>query len=195
MGPGKRALLTGLGIGTPIAVAIAVVGGMAVDRPPSAPVAARAAPTVTMTATPTPIEPSAPPTPSSPAPAPSPSKAPQGVVLVTSFHDGDATNTCVSVQTFYENRSDTAVNTVTQSFVTLYTPKHKAGTYPSEVDGPIKTLTTTVGIAPFQSRWVVWQAWRTGTCRLAEPSSSDGTDAFMSEIGAQPTSLTWKWFS
>jgi hypothetical protein len=195
-GTGTSSLLKGLGVGLPVAVAIVVVGVLVVhNRGHAAPDAASAAPTVTVTATPEATLPAPTPTESASNPSPSPTKTPQGVVVVADFHAGAATNTCVSVQTLYENRSDTAVNTVTQSFVTTYTPKHKAGTYPSDVNGPTKTLTTTAGIAPFQSRWVVWQVCAPELAALQNPPPADGTDAFMSEIGALPKSLTWTWFN
>ena len=126
-----------------------------------APQPAAAAPTVTViqtiattptpTPSPTPVasRTSATPTPTvSSAPAPAPARTPQGSVALTEWHDGDATNKCVNVMTVYENRSDTAVISITQKFQTLYTPKHTDGEYPDEVDGPVKTLSQDAGIAP-----------------------------------------------
>ncbi|MFF2505797.1 hypothetical protein ACFVTY_20760 [Streptomyces sp. NPDC058067] len=55
-------------------------------------------------------------------------RTPLGSVALTEWHDGDATNKCVNVMTVYENRSDTAVISITQNFQTLHTPKHADAT-------------------------------------------------------------------
>src|SRR6185437_15216635 len=81
-------------------------------------------------------------------------KAPEGTVVTAVWHDMAATNTCVSVQVVYDNRSDTAVDTIRQDFQTLYTPKHGAAQFPSEVDGPIETVSQQVGIPPFAQKTI-----------------------------------------
>ncbi|MFJ9120338.1 hypothetical protein ACIRJO_32990 [Streptomyces sp. NPDC102394] len=169
-----------------------------------APQPAAAAPTVTVTQTiaptptptPTPVasRTSATPTqaPSS-APAPTPARTPQGSVALTEWHDGDATDKCVNVMTVYENRSDTAVISITQKFQTLYTPKHADGEYPDDVDGPVKTLSQDAGIAPYGTRTLYWQVCAPELASKQNPVPPDGTDSFMSEIGAQPRATVWDW--
>ncbi|MEV7740055.1 hypothetical protein AB0O75_49975 [Streptomyces sp. NPDC088921] len=152
--------------------------------------------TITPTPTPTPVasRTSAIPTPTAfSAPAPAPARTPQGSVALTEWHDGDATNKCVNVMTVYENRSDTAVISITQKFQTLYTPKHADGEYPDEVDGPVKTLTQDAGIAPYGTRTLYWQVCAPELAPKQNPVPPDGTDSFMSEIGAQPRTTTWDW--
>lgn len=171
-----------------------------------APQPAAAAPTVTVTqtVTPTPMptptstpaasHTSAIPTPTaSSAPAPAPPRAPLGSVTLTEWHDGDATNKCVNVMTVYENRSDTAVISITQKFQTSYTPKHADGEYPDDVDGPVKTLTQDAGIAPYGTRTLYWQVCAPDLASKQNPVPADGTDSFMSEIGAQPRATSWDW--
>lgn len=169
-----------------------------------APQPAAAAPTVTVTQT---IAPTPTPTPTStpaarrtsatPTPAvssaPAPARTPQGSVALTEWHDGDATNKCVNVMTVYENRSDTAVISVTQKFQTLYTPKHADGEYPDDVDGPVKMLTQDAGIAPYGTRTLYWQVCAPELASKQNPVPADGTDSFMSEIGAQPRATAWDW--
>ncbi|GAA2816788.1 hypothetical protein GCM10010441_46650 [Kitasatospora paracochleata] len=120
-------------------------------------------------------------------------KVPQGSLALTVWHDEGASNTCVSVQTVYENRSDTAINSIKQTFQTLYTPKHRDGEYPDSVNGPIKTLTQVAGIAPYQSRTLYWDVCAPELASKQNPPPADGTDSFMSEIGAQPMTNSWTW--
>lgn len=171
-----------------------------------APQPAAAAPTVTVTQT---IAPTPTPTPTptpiasrtsatlapavSSAPTPAPARTPQGSVALTEWHDGDATNKCVNVMTVYENRSDTAVISITQKFQTLYTPKHADGGYPDQVDGPVKMLTQDAGIAPYATRTLYWQVCAPELASKQNPVPPDGTDSFMSEIGAQPRATAWDW--
>ncbi|MFI0962956.1 hypothetical protein ACH4S8_16375 [Streptomyces sp. NPDC021080] len=167
---------------------------------------AKAAPTVTVTetitvtATPTPT--SAPAAGStsatlesavSPAPVTARARVPQGSVALTEWHDGDATSTCVNVMTVYENRSDTAVISIRQAFCTSYTPKHADGEYPDDVDGPLKTLSQDAGIAPYGTRTLYWEVCAPELASKQNPLPADGTDSFMSEMGAQPRGTTWDW--
>ena len=131
---------------------------------------------------------------STPTPSPSQTKpAPQGSVAVTVWHDLSSDNKCAWVETVYENRSNTAVNTITQTFQTTYTPKHKDGTYPDDKNGPTKTLTQTAGIAPYKSRTLDWHVCAPELAALQNKPPADGIDAFMEEIGAIPTQFRWKW--
>ncbi|MGW1809762.1 hypothetical protein [Streptomyces sp. NPDC002078] len=114
-------------------------------------------------------------------------------MALAEWHDEGASNKCVSVSTRYENRSDTAVNTITQTFQTLYTPRHKDDEYPDEVNGPTKTLTQVAGIAPYQERTLYWDVCAPELASKQNPPPPDGTDGFMSEIGAQPMQYSWKW--
>jgi hypothetical protein len=120
---------------------------------------------------------------------------PQGEVVLDEWHDTAGDLTCAEAQTFYDNRSDTAVTTVTQTFVTTYTPKHQDGQYPDLVDGPSKTLTQTVGIAPYSRKMIMWRVCAPELASKQNPPSPDGTDSFMSEIGAVPKSFRWLWVS
>ncbi|WSM52474.1 hypothetical protein OG963_01870 [Streptomyces sp. NBC_01707] len=148
----------------------------------------------TPTSTPAASHASAIPTPTaSSAPAPAPPRAPLGSVTLTEWHDGDATNKCVNVMTVYENRSDTAVISITQKFQTSYTPKHADGEYPDDVDGPVKTLTQDAGIAPYGTRTLYRQVCAPDLASKQNPVPADGTDSFMSEIGAQPRAISWDW--
>ncbi|MGW5256626.1 hypothetical protein ACWERW_27215 [Streptomyces sp. NPDC004012] len=99
----------------------------------------------------------------------------------------------MNVMTVYENRSDTAVIFITQKFQTSYTPKHADGEYPDDVDGPVKTLTQDAGIAPYGTRTLHWQVCAPELASKQNPVPADGTDSFMSEIGAQPRATTWDW--
>lgn len=92
------------------------------------------------------------------------------------------------VQTFYDNRSDTAVKTVTQGFVTMYTPKHSAGQYPAQVSGPAKTLTQAAGISPHSRKMLIVARLCSRLATSQNPPGPDGTDSFMSETGAVPMS-------
>lgn len=147
--------------------------------------------TVTVTATPTALASEAP----APETTPAPVKAhvPQGALALIEWHDQAATNKCVQVMTVYENRSDTAVNSITQKFQTMYTPKHAEGEYPDSVDGPDKSMTQVAGIAPYKTRTLYWDVCAPELASKQNPPPADGTDSFMSEIGAQPRSFTWKW--
>lgn len=89
--------------------------------------------------------------------------------------------------------SDTAVISITQKFQTLYTPKHADGEYPDEVDGPVETLTQDAGIAPYMTRTLYWQVCAPELASKQNPVPPDGTDSFMSEIGAQPRATAWDW--
>lgn len=151
-------------------------------------------PALTQTSTPVAGRTSAIPTQAaSSVPAPTPARTPLGSVALTEWHDGDATNKCVNVMTVYENRSDTAVISITQKFQTSYTPKHADGGYPDDVDGPVKTLTQDAGIAPYGTRTLYWQVCAPELASKQNPVPADGTDSFMSEIGAQPRATTWDW--
>ncbi|MFE7860131.1 hypothetical protein [Streptomyces sp. NPDC057403] len=99
----------------------------------------------------------------------------------------------MNVMTVYENRSDTAVISITQKFQTLYTPKHADGEYPDDVDGPVKTLSQDAGIAPYGTRTLYWQVCAPELASKQNPVPPDGTDSFMSEIGAQPRATVWDW--
>ncbi|WP_189189235.1 hypothetical protein [Streptomyces albiflavescens] len=99
----------------------------------------------------------------------------------------------MNVMTVYENRSDTAVISISQKFQTLYTPKHADGEYPDDVDGPVKTLTQDAGIAPYGTRTLYWQVCAPELASKQNPAPADGTDSFMSEIGAQPRATAWDW--
>ena len=125
----------------------------------------------------------------------SPSRTPTGDVVLDEWHDQDSSNVCVNVQTFYDNRSDTAVDKVTQYFVADYTPKHKTGQYPALVDGPTVGLTQTVGIPPYPRKEINWQVCAPALAALQNPPPADGTDAYMSQIGARPVEMTWTWVS
>jgi len=177
---------------------------LAVGCDSRAPQPAAAAPMVTVTqtitstptSTPTPAASRTSATPTlavSSTPAIAPARAPQGSVALTEWHDGDATNKCVNVMTVYENRSDTAVISITQKFQTLYTPKHADGAYPDEVDGPVKMLTQDAGIASYGTRTLYWQVCAPELASKQNPVPPDGTDSFMSEIGAQPRATVWDW--
>ncbi|GAA4598109.1 hypothetical protein GCM10023194_74790 [Planotetraspora phitsanulokensis] len=111
------------------------------------------------------------------------------------WHDQVADSKCVKVQTFYENRSNTAIKMIAQTFLTDYTPKHRAGQYPDSKNGPIKTLTQNVGIPPFETREVTWDVCAPELAKLMNPPSADGTDGYMSEVGAAPQGFKWRWFS
>ncbi|WP_405856900.1 hypothetical protein OG407_09630 [Streptomyces sp. NBC_01515] len=99
----------------------------------------------------------------------------------------------MNVMTVYENRSDTAVISITQKFQTLYTPKHADGEYPDEVNGPVKMLAQDAGIAPYGTRTLYWQVCAPELASKQNPVPPDGTDSFMSEIGAQPRVTSWDW--
>ncbi|MGW4888155.1 hypothetical protein [Streptomyces murinus] len=99
----------------------------------------------------------------------------------------------MNVMTVFENRSDTAVISITQKFQTSYTPKHDDGEYPDDVDGPVKTLAQDAGIAPYRTRTLYWQVCAPELASKQNPVPADGTDSFMSEIGAQPRATTWDW--
>ncbi|SBW18605.1 putative membrane protein [Candidatus Protofrankia californiensis] len=132
---------------------------------------------------------------SEPAPSVKITHAPQGEIVLTEWHDTTSTNTCVRVQTYYQNRSDTAIREISQSFVTLYTPRHPEGTYPGLREGPVKTLTQSAGIPPFEQRILYWDVCAPELAKLQNPPRPDGTNSYMSEIGAQPRGFTWTWFS
>ena len=128
-----------------------------------------------------------------PPPAPVAVPQPQGTIALTVWHDHGADNRCVAVETIYENRSDTALNTVTQVFVTMYTPKHANGTYPALKDGPTKSMTQTVGIPPYGTRTIGWNVCAHELVAKQNPPPADGVDGYLEEIGARPTSFTWDW--
>ncbi|WP_128381295.1 hypothetical protein [Streptomyces cavernae] len=185
-----------------ISACAAVLLAAGCSSPAPQPTAAAPAVTVTQTITLTPTPTSTPvasqasaiPTPTvSPAPEVAPARIPQGSVALTEWHNGDATNECVNVMTVYENRSDTAVISITQKFQTMYTPKHADGEYPDDVDGPVKTLTQDAGIAPYGTRTLYWQVCAPELASKQNPVPPDGTDSFMSEIGAQPRAIVWNW--
>ncbi|MGC5400818.1 hypothetical protein ACPXCP_34385 [Streptomyces sp. DT20] len=99
----------------------------------------------------------------------------------------------MNVMSVYENRSDTAAISITQKFQTSYTPKHADGEYPDDLDGPVKTLTQDAGIAPYGTRTLYWQVCAPELAFKQNPVPPDGTDSFMSEIGAQPRATAWDW--
>ncbi|MGW2426837.1 hypothetical protein ACWC0C_48300 [Streptomyces sp. NPDC001709] len=99
----------------------------------------------------------------------------------------------MNVMTVYENRSDTAVISITQKFQTLYTPEHADGEYPDDVDGPVKTLTQDAGIASYGTRTLYWQVCAPELASKQNPVPPDGTDSFRVEIGAQPRATAWDW--
>ena len=146
--------------------------------------------TVTLTVTKT----AAPPKLTTPSPSPTPARLPQGELVVDGWQNGAADLKCVDVQTSYDNRSDTAVDSVTQTFITHYTPKHKGG-YPDLVDGPAKILTQTVGIAPYSKKTITWHVCAPELASKQNPPPPDMPGYFMSEIGATPTLCNWRWVS
>ncbi|MGO4341522.1 hypothetical protein [Pedococcus sp. 2YAF34] len=95
--------------------------------------------------------------------------------------------------TTYDNRSDTAIDSVTQTFITNYTPKHKEGEYPDSVTGPAKTMTQVVGIAAYSQKVVTWEVCAPELASKQNPPRPDGLDSFMSEIGAAPADFSWRW--
>ncbi|GAB2816688.1 hypothetical protein GCM10022221_13460 [Actinocorallia aurea] len=132
--------------------------------------------------------------PRSPKPEP-PRVLPQGSVVLVERHTTVAGDECARVVAVYENRSDTAVVSITQSFQTMYTPKHEDGTYPDDKNGPIKTLTQDAGIAPFGTRQLTWDVCAPELTKLMNPYPEDGIDSFLSEVGAVPTKTRWKWLA
>ena len=94
----------------------------------------------------------------------------------------------------YDNRSDTAIDTVTQSVQSLYTPKHKIGTYPELVAGPIKTVTQSVGIAAFAQKRITWEVCVPELVPLQNKPPADGLDGYQEEIVGRPTAFRWTWF-
>jgi hypothetical protein len=128
----------------------------------------------------------------SPPPAP-PAREPQGEVVLGEWHNLAGDLTCALVQTFYDNRSDTPVLSVTQTFTMSYTPKHRLGEYPGSVDGPSKTLTQSAGIAPYTVKELQWEVCAPELADLQNPPRPDGTDSWVSEVGALPKALDWKW--
>lgn len=195
--------LTGLAAGLPIAFAIVATSTLHHNSPH--PVAVTPAPTVTVTETqtetsspvetPTPAE-----TPSSfNTPAAAPTVQPEGTLAIADWHDkgNSADGTCVTVQIVYENRSNTAIDAVSQNFQTLYTPQHAPNTYPGEVNGPTKTLTQQVGVAAFQQRTTYWEvcAPELASVKSGMDPNGNGTDTYEGDIGAQPQGATWTWFS
>lgn len=202
----RHSALVALAVSGPLSLGMIAIGiGMALNpsgatiRPAERPIVnaenevTSPVPVVTVTATVV-ISPSATaPVIAPPTTSPTPKRRPQGTVVLDEWHDQSATLTCVNVQTYYDNRSDTAVNTITQSFVTMYTPKHADGQYPSEIDGPVKTLTQTVGIAPYTRKAIFWDVCAPELADKQNPPRADGIDAFESEIGARPDYFTWSW--
>src|SRR6476646_8632690 len=85
------------------------------------PTATTSTATVTATVTQAVAQPAPSPTPAQPAP-----RTPQGTVVLSDAHNLGGDLRCTDVQIIYDNRSDTAVNTITQAFVMTYTPKHPA---------------------------------------------------------------------
>ncbi len=151
-----------------------------ITNAPTAAVPAVDPPTVTVTESAAPVPPPA-------------EKTPQGELALDEWHDTAGSPTCATVQTFYDNRSDTAVDKVTQAFQTTYTPKHADGQYPDAVNGPLKKVTQTVGVAPYTRKQIMWQVCAPELKDKQNPPRPDGLDSFMSEIGAQPTSYEWTW--
>lgn len=144
-------------------------------------------PTVTVTETVTTT-----PKPVTPTQAP-PKKQPQGTMAIDEWNDLSGTLTCAVVQVFDDNRSDTPILTIRQTFVTSYTPKHAEGQYPALVDGPAKTLSQTVGIPPYTRKEILWKVCAPELAPLQNPPRPDGIDGFLSEIGARPTTANWTW--
>ena len=177
---------------TVLGLGLAAIGwGLGSSRSPNSdsatPVAARstmsssqATVTVTETATSTvttTITRTAPAGPGNSSPSAPAQIRPQGELVLDEWHDTAGDLTCAEVQTFYDNRSDTAVATVTQTFLTNYTPKHRERQYPDSVDGPSKTLTQTVGIAPYSRKMIMWRLFAPELASKQNPPSSDGTDS------------------
>lgn len=133
--------------------------------------------------------------PSAPASSPDVTSKPrpQGELVLDEWHNVSGTLTCVVVQTYYDNRSDTAVLNISQTFVTSYTPKHPDGEYPEAVDGPSKTLTQTAGLAPYTRKLLTWRVCAPELAARQNPPRADGVDFWMSEIGAVPKQFSWNW--
>lgn len=141
--------------------------------------------TVTVTRTPSEME--------SSAPQSTKTARPQGTVALDEWHDLSGDLTCAVVQTYYDNRSDTAILKLQQDFVMSYTPKHAEGEYPDSVDGPRKSLTQTVGIAPYTRKEIRWRVCAPELRDKQNEPRADGIDSFMSEVGARPETFTWTW--
>jgi hypothetical protein len=75
----------------------------------------------------------------------------------------------------------------------LHTPKHADGEYPDEVNGPVKLLAQDAGIAPYGTRTLYRQVRAPELASKQNPVPRNGTDSFMSEIGAQPRAIAWAW--
>jgi hypothetical protein len=117
-----------------------------------------------------------------------PAARPVGVLAIASWHDTAFNGTCVTVEVNHQNRSDTAINQMTQVFQTFYTPMHAEGEYPPQVNGPLVTASGSAGVAAFASRQLNWQV-----C-APELTSLRGPDANDQDIGAQPQTTSWTWF-
>jgi hypothetical protein len=192
----KTAVLVGAGVGAPIAIAIVVAALLLRHNPSPIRATANAAPLAAASVSAA-SSPDSDPTSAVPATtpsSPSPSKRPLGSLAITNWSDIWSDNKCVDVRVWYDNRSDTAVDVITQSFLTNYTPKHRPGTYPDLVDGPTKTLSQQVGIQAFTKKIIEWNVCAPELVALQNPPPPDGTDSFQEEIGAKPTYFHWTWF-
>jgi hypothetical protein len=196
----QRAGLFGLAASLPISgaiVAAQILTDHGIPQPSASPVALA------------PSTPQASPIAENPSPLPSPSVTPttrrpapvrthhipQGSVSLVQHNETAATNKCSRVVAIYENRSDTAVISITQSFQTTYTPKHRDGEYPDDKNGPVKTLTQTAGIPPYGTRQVTWDVCAPELAKLMNPYHQGETDSWMNEMGSVPTKLHWAWHS
>lgn len=122
-----------------------------------------------------------------------PKRRPQGDVELVEWHNEAANNKCVDVDTYIENRSDTAINEITVKFRTTYTPKHGEDEYPESKNGPVKILTQVAGISPYGKRKLIWEVCAPELAKRMNPYRPEMTDAFMSEIGAIPEEFSWTW--
>ncbi|MEO3788403.1 hypothetical protein ABGB12_34170 [Actinocorallia sp. B10E7] len=192
-----RVAVFGVSFSLPVSAAVVVAALLLTSEPdlPSAPIAlpstSSPAPQSTVTVTveaPVPSRSARPPEPSS-------RPVPQGSVVLVHRSTTASDDECTRIVTVYENRSNTAVVSITQSFQTSYAPKHEEGEYPEDKDGPVKTLTQDAGIAPYATRQLTWDVCAPELTKLMNPYPEDGTGGFMSEVGAVPTKTRWKWLA
>jgi hypothetical protein len=114
---------------------------------------------------------------------------PQGTVTETFMQDGDIDTNCTDVTITVDNRSDTAVLTVTLSFKTSYSgyPTPNSSLRQMLVSAATAPETVPAGVPPHSERDVRLRECVTAPFHVDEPDRSF-TDAI-------PVSFSWKWAS
>lgn len=134
----------------------------------------------------------APPAAPQPSPVASQRADPVGAVAITKFSGIADTRTCSTVEVTYDNRSDRAVNSITQEFLVYYYPKHDEGTYPDLKEGARKSATQIVGIAAYSVKTVRWQLCAPELSALQNPPGPNPQN-YMEKIASRPDKFSWEW--